>query len=130
MRDVSGQGCDPASNPGAPVRSDLPLHDMTGGSTWLPAVMASVFSAQVDADAVLAGVQRANYMLANAAMLGAATESSQLKVTVTNQTGHKLPTGYPEGRRMWLNVKFYDAAEDKDVAALVDDIKAVVGQDG
>jgi hypothetical protein len=28
---------------------------------------------------------------------------------VTNQTGHKLPTGYPEGRRMWINVKFYDA---------------------
>ena len=30
-------------------------------------------------------------------------------VTVTNETGHKLPTGYPEGRRMWLNVKGYDA---------------------
>ncbi|MFC1738055.1 hypothetical protein ACFL1G_03285 [Planctomycetota bacterium] len=22
--------------------------------------------------------------------------------------GHKLPTGYPEGRRIWINVKFYD----------------------
>jgi hypothetical protein len=30
-------------------------------------------------------------------------------VTVTNETGHKLPTGYPEGRRMWINVKGYDA---------------------
>jgi hypothetical protein len=27
---------------------------------------------------------------------------------VTNNTGHKLPTGYPEGRRIWINVKFYD----------------------
>jgi len=29
-------------------------------------------------------------------------------VKVTNLTGHKLITGYPEGRRMWLNVKWYD----------------------
>src|SRR5690606_10233719 len=28
---------------------------------------------------------------------------------VVNQTGHKLPTGYPDGRRMWLNVRFLDA---------------------
>ncbi|MCA9655417.1 MAG: hypothetical protein KC501_36215 [Myxococcales bacterium] len=27
-----------------------------------------------------------------------------LDVTVTNQTGHKLPTGYAEGRVMWLEV--------------------------
>jgi hypothetical protein len=29
---------------------------------------------------------------------------------VTNLTGHKLISGYPEGRRMWLNVKWYDAS--------------------
>jgi MYXO-CTERM domain-containing protein len=27
---------------------------------------------------------------------------------VTNLTGHKLPTGYPEGRRMWLEVAIVD----------------------
>jgi hypothetical protein len=31
-----------------------------------------------------------------------------LVVRVVNQTGHKLPTGYPEGRRMWLAVRFLD----------------------
>jgi len=30
-------------------------------------------------------------------------------VTVTNNSGHKLPTGYPEGRRMWLEVTLRDS---------------------
>ena len=33
-------------------------------------------------------------------------------VRVTNETGHKLPTGYPEGRRMWLNLKAYDSEDN------------------
>jgi uncharacterized protein (TIGR03382 family) len=28
---------------------------------------------------------------------------------VTNESGHKLPTGYPEGRRLWLEVAVTDA---------------------
>ena len=32
-----------------------------------------------------------------------------LSIQVTNLTGHKLPTGYSEGRRMWLNVQVRDA---------------------
>ena len=31
-------------------------------------------------------------------------------LSVANLTGHKLISGYPEGRRMWLNIKWYDAA--------------------
>ena len=34
-----------------------------------------------------------------------------LTVTVTNETGHKLPSGYPEGRRIWLNVKAWDVGD-------------------
>jgi len=33
-------------------------------------------------------------------------------VTVTNRTGHKLPTGYPEGRRMWVALTARDAEGD------------------
>jgi hypothetical protein len=47
-------------------------------------------------------------MLQNAADVTVVKEGSDLKVTVTNNCGHKLPTGYPEGRRIWINVKFYD----------------------
>jgi hypothetical protein len=34
-----------------------------------------------------------------------------LWVEVTNETGHKLPSGYPEGRRVWIGVRAYDAAD-------------------
>ena len=104
MRDVTGQGC----NMNPPVRSDLPLHDMTGGSTWLPSLLPVLYPGKVNSDAVASGVARARYMLQNAAQLTAAQLKETLRVTVTNETGHKLPTGYPEGRRIWINVKFFD----------------------
>ena len=104
MRDVTGEGCS-----FGPTRDDLPLHDLTGGSTWLPGLLSSLFPGEVDEAALQAGIERARYMLQNAAELAAVQADSQLEVTVTNHTGHKLPTGYPEGRRMWLNVKFYDS---------------------
>ena len=34
-------------------------------------------------------------------------EGNNLKVV--NLTGHKLISGYPEGRRMWLNIKWFDS---------------------
>jgi hypothetical protein len=48
-------------------------------------------------------------MVRDAADLEVAQVGSRLKVRIVNQTGHKLPTGYPEGRRMWVNVRFLDA---------------------
>lgn len=106
MRDITGKG----SNLTSPVRNDMPLHDMTGGSTWLPGLLNAQYPEKTDADALLAGIERARYMLQNAASLTVTKEGNNLKVTITNNTGHKLPTGYPEGRRMWISVKFYDAS--------------------
>ncbi len=113
MRAVSGQGC---NKTGAPVRSDLPLHDMTGGNYWMPDAilyqnrqgtlrLGGGLSA-VQIEALLAGKERAKQQLAWAASLS--VNGNTLKVT--NLTGHKLITGYPEGRRMWLNIKWYDAS--------------------
>jgi len=107
LRDVTGQGCNFGT---PPVRDDLPLHDMTGGSTWYMGLLSSLFPGEVSAAAMLDSVARARYMLENAAVLAIVQEGDSLKVTITNNGGHKLPTGYPEGRRMWINVKFYDAS--------------------
>jgi hypothetical protein len=106
MRDVSAKGCNLAE---APTRPDMPLHDMTGGSTWMPQIIATAYPAKVNAAAITAGIARARTMLQNAAALEVTASNGKLKARVTNQTGHKLPTGYPEGRRIWLNVKFYNS---------------------
>jgi hypothetical protein len=108
MRDVTGVGC---NKPGVPIREDLPLHDQTGGNTFIPNLIESLFPGEPDTAALSAGIQRATYMLQHAAsMILTVTEQAAgylATVHVTNETGHKLPSGYPEGRRMWLNVKAY-----------------------
>lgn len=109
MRDVTGHGCNTNLNAGVPQRNNLPLHDMTGGSTWLPSLLTNLYPTEVNAAAIQSGIARATYMLQNAASLGVSDLGNQLKVTVTNECGHKLPTGYPEGRRIWVNVRFLDA---------------------
>jgi hypothetical protein len=105
MKDVTGKGCNFEE---APVRDDLPLHDMTGGSTWLPGLLDDLYPDDVNETALEAGIDRARDMLQKAATLEVEQEAEQLKVTIFNDTGHKLPTGYPEGRRMWINVRFYN----------------------
>jgi hypothetical protein len=39
-----------------------------------------------------------------------AGDAVALKVKVTNKTGHKLPTGFSEGRQAWIHVKAVDEA--------------------
>jgi hypothetical protein len=52
---------------------------------------------------------RSASMLARSVDLDLSTSGASLGVRLVNQTGHRLPTGYAEGRRMWVNVKFLDA---------------------
>jgi hypothetical protein len=90
------------------------MHDMTGGNAWMGGVIASLYPGEVDATALAEGSARAVSMLQKAADLelwmNAQGDSSIASVRITNRTGHKLPTGYPEGRRMWLNLRARDEA--------------------
>jgi hypothetical protein len=43
-------------------------------------------------------------LLQRAAQLDVAVVGGKLQVKITNNSGHKLPTGYAEGRRLWIEV--------------------------
>jgi hypothetical protein len=125
MRMFSCQSChvEPVVGEGAafnlgPVRADLPRHDLTGGNTWVPEAIKWL-DAQVPSrlrlgqnlapgqvTAIDDGVSRARASLQRAGALDVHSDNSTLRVT--NLTGHKLITGYPEGRRMWLRVRWMD----------------------
>ena len=107
MRDVTGKGC---NDNNAPTRDNLPLHDFTGGNTFIPDILPDFFPTEVDTVQLAAGKVRATAMLQLAATLDLTSQPYGLDVRVTNETAHKLPSGYPEGRRIWLNVKAVDAA--------------------
>jgi hypothetical protein len=136
MRDVEGYGANPALNAGTPLRADLPLHDMTGGSTWLPSLLPAIYSNKVNAAALQAGIQRSIQLLTNAATMRVEDSGSgAMKVIVTNECGHKLPTGYPEGRRAWINVRFFNengallkesGAYDGETGVLTRDLEAKI----
>jgi hypothetical protein len=89
---------------------------MTGGNIWAPDAIAYQNAAgtlrlgggltTVELAALDAGKDRAMQQLKLAASLSLSGNT----LWVTNLAGHKLITGYPEGRRMWLNVKWYDAS--------------------
>jgi hypothetical protein len=113
MRPVTGTG---ANKSGVPVRTDLPLHDMTGGNYWMPAAIEYLDSqgklrlgGGMSASQITAmqdGAVRAREQLNLAASLSVDDTGNTVKIV--NHTGHKLISGYPEGRRMWLNIKWYD----------------------
>jgi uncharacterized repeat protein (TIGR01451 family) len=52
-----------------------------------------------------------NAMLARAAEVQPRFNDRTLHIDVVNNTGHKLPTGYAEGRRMWLQVTLLDNSQ-------------------
>jgi hypothetical protein len=115
MRPVTGKGC---NKKGAPLRIDLPLHDMTGGNYWMPEAIKYLNTegklrlgggmTAIQIAATDDGALRAAQQLGLAASLTVVGDT----VKVVNHTGHKLISGYPEGRRMWLNIKWYDASNN------------------
>jgi hypothetical protein len=109
MRPVTGQGC----NKRPRTRPDLPLHDLTGGNYWIPDAIQYLDArgklvlggglAPEQIAGMNDGKLRAKQNLNDAAALSVTGDT----VRIVNLTGHKLLSGYPEGRRMWLNIKWY-----------------------
>ncbi len=103
------------------MRKDLASHDLTGGNFWVPKAIQYLDTAGPGATSKLQlggglkpgqivalndGVARVKTTLSRAGALS--VSGNTLKVV--NLTGHKLISGYPEGRRMWLNMKWYNAS--------------------
>ncbi|MCC6681858.1 MAG: hypothetical protein IT445_13240 [Phycisphaeraceae bacterium] len=86
-------------------------HGPVGGSTWVQDVTYELWDGRdMSRQALEAGKERARALLRAAATLTLAqVDANTLRLRVTNLTGHKLPTGYPEGRRMWVHAVFQDA---------------------
>jgi len=66
MKDVSGYG---SNKNNTPFRDDLPLHDLTGGNTFIPKLLMELYPDEDNVAALTAGVLRAEEMLKNAASM-------------------------------------------------------------
>jgi hypothetical protein len=128
------------------------VHAFVGGNTWIPGVIKGEYGPGLEQsgthriESLDQTIAWARDMLGTAASLDTTIQtytpptaqtagSMALQVKVTNLSGHKLPTGYSEGRRMWLNVQVRDAngalvfesgAYDPVAAALTQDAQARV----
>jgi hypothetical protein len=95
---------------------DMPIHQLAGGNAWIPDVLRQEYPALGLSAQFIATQNWALDMLQNqSATIEVAVPDTlapenllTASVRVTNLTGHKLPTGYPEGRRMWINVRARD----------------------
>ncbi len=103
MKDTSGYVCVYSYS----YRDQMAKHDLTGGNTFVPDILQDFWTG-LDTAALANAKQRATTMLHSAANLQVQSlhvgDSVIATVRITNLTGHKLPTGYPEGRRMWIEL--------------------------
>ena len=107
LPDQAGFGC---SVGGFPERQDVPQHAFLGSNNWVIAAVENLYgeASGLTPESVAAGIARNVAMLQAASDLQVTQQQDTLNVRVINQTGHKLPTGFPDGRRIWVNVKFLD----------------------
>lgn len=127
-------GVDPQYGAWNKVRGALRQHEFVGGNAWIPQILKQMYPmvdqpwtiGQNYAGAFHFGPPSRNQMydavttrainkMQQAAEVDlTATEATPGNITasvkITNLSGHKLPTGYPEGRRMWIQIEALDAS--------------------
>jgi len=102
---------------GSGNREKPPRHDFVGGNDWGPMMLKAAFPGLRDDqyDYTQAAAQanlRAAAKLEIKALPaeGPAGGNVTAMVRVTNLAGHKLPTGYADGRRAWIELAIVDAS--------------------
>ncbi len=107
---ADGYASDPEGTDGLPERT-LHTHVFVGGNTWIPEVLAGLYpelglgpSYYMVADAARSLLEEAAVVMIETPSVARRGSTTRFGVRVENTTGHKIPTGYPEGRRMWLEV--------------------------
>jgi subtilisin-like proprotein convertase family protein len=96
-----------------PVRASRSAHDLAGGNVFLLGAIAFLEPGLGISEQLTRGQTRNQAMLQQAATIEAASPplaiargtTIALRFRVTNLAGHKLPTGYPEGRRVWVRIE-------------------------
>lgn len=102
---------------------NLPVHEFVGANTWIPKMIRDLYAPGIGggiedrAADIEQTIERARHMLTQRSAVietsaQAASGVVNAQVKVTNLAGHKLPTGYAEGRRMWLHVVARDGQGD------------------
>tara|TARA_R110002126_G_scaffold41590_5_gene120822 strand:- start:5017 stop:7095 length:2079 start_codon:yes stop_codon:yes gene_type:complete len=96
---------------GLTSRPDINEHTFLGANSWVIKAVQDLFpfDAGISSSEADAAVARNVAFLQEAADLSAWADGGNLHVRVVNRTGHKLPTGYGEGRRMWISIDWKDA---------------------
>lgn len=102
-----------------PERPDRSSHALAGGNAYLLKLIELLHPELGLGPELAQGVVRNLAMLRTAARLEVSVpevanceEPTEIEIRVINETGHKLPTGYPDGRRVILGVR----SEGLDVA--------------
>ncbi len=126
--------------------NNLPAHEFVGANAFMVNVIKQLYGSASGLDREAAFdrtlgwinqmlTQRSALITVNPQPLASGATNWNIAVRVTNLSGHKLPAGYTEGRRMWLNVVvrdatnaivFESAAYNPTTAALTTDSQAKV----
>lgn len=96
-----------STSPSARNRPDVASHDFSGGNMLGLALVDELWHG-IDQAALQKGIERSQTLLKSAVRLevvaGRTANNALALVRLTNLTGHKLPTGFPEGRRIWISI--------------------------
>ena len=90
---------------GGKEREHIYTHYFVGGNTMIPSLLGSDKHAELARDMLKSAAKMEIVSLQN--MRPGATATVILRVH-NSGAGHKLPTGFPEGRQMWVDFKVTD----------------------